>query len=258
MKLSKYNQQTVDNIKWKHPQEPVLKAWTTRGLPHDKPTIYKSFYTTLGVITIFSLIVLSLLLIAAMQNGMFIGSIVIFLFFYVPIIALVYFSMLGGRLYSFRLTERYIEVVTWKDYYHRVKLGISIFLIIIGIFLFVAFLIKPETILVSLGGAIGVAILAGGNFYSDSFAQREVDYKHHSWQWKKNFDPKRIIIDRDRSIVCIDGEPTDDLTAKRKKWALFIFCEASELDEVATIISGRFPDIKVLEGASRIDNSFAL
>lgn len=256
-KLSKYNQQTVEAIEWKTLQEPLVKEWTIRALPHDKAFIYKTFYAAVAGLTIFWGIGLAIFVFNYEDNRMKIISSVVVLCFYLPCLALAYQCALGGRLYSFRLTERHIEVVCWNDLYNKIKQGLSVFFIFVAIFLFIAFLLKPESILVTLGGAIGVGIMAGGTFYSDSFAQRETAYKHFTWQWK-DFKAKRIIVDRDRCIVCLDAERSDDLTAKRRKWALFIFCQPTELEEIATIVSEKHPKLNVLEGASRIDNSFAL
>ncbi|MFD1261731.1 hypothetical protein [Entomomonas asaccharolytica] len=258
IKLSKYNQQTVKAIEWKTLQEPLLKAWTIRALPHDKAFIYKMFYLAIGALTLWASIMFLIGLKAASNiSSTFLIPLGVISCFYFPLLALIYQGILGGKLYSYRLTEKHIEVVCWKDYYHKIKQGLSIFFIVVAVLLFIAFLIKPETILISLGGAIGVGLMAGGTFYSDSFAKRETAYKHYTWQWR-DFEPKRLIIDRERSIVCLDAEQTEDLTAKRKKWALFIFCYPNELDHVANIVGQQYPHLKQQEGASRINSNFAL
>ena len=88
----------------------------------------------------------------------------------------------------------------------------QIFLCIIFLFLVFVFITDPAILFVSLGGMVGVGIVAGGTVYSKGYLETHLEYRHIITRWDSLL--KIEIDNRGKPIILIWGTNFYD---KRKK-----------------------------------------
>ncbi|AWM80333.1 hypothetical protein DKL61_08160 [Gammaproteobacteria bacterium ESL0073] len=229
-KFYKYNDQMDAQVGW-HITDPNRIAWRKRGLQDGgKDLAFRKFmfYFFLGgllltyfFMAIFLNDIIPITCASVVMIGLF-GS-------------LFYVGILGGDVFTYRLTDTHAELAKWNDNIPLAKKIIQIPLWILGVAIVFMVATKPEIIFgVGLGGMVGVGLLAGATVYSSDYEKDNVKYRHFFTDW--SLMVQHVEIDKERRTVVFWAT---DLNTKTKKpfFAPFcLFCTKDNFEQISEFV----------------------
>lgn len=237
------------HIPWKHPERPVLKAWTIKARNCDL-RFMNSFF-------VFCIIILTgtciLLYYVGIQNK---GMTKLRAFTYVSIAYIIVFPFLYAWTHSYktcvyRCTEQGLELYTWNDMEKW-----KIIIVIIGIIMAVAILITtaffPQAI---MGLFIGPPVMAW--FYFSLFTKKSY------WEMQKSLTQKAIDWDElgietlsvfhKRQIITIYLHLEQETLYKYGTNCFHIFCPKDQFEELVSFFKQKLPNATYKEGRVYIE-----
>ncbi|AWM80331.1 hypothetical protein DKL61_08150 [Gammaproteobacteria bacterium ESL0073] len=232
-KFYKYNDQMDAQVGWRI-TDPDRIAWRKKGLQDTgRDLIHRKFFFYTFVI-FFSVFILMMGIFLVKKD---LGEIILFIcvttvtmFFFGT---LFYLGILGGDVFTYRLTDTSFEEASWNDYIPLAKKLLQIPLWILSIALVFMVATKPEIILgVGLGGMVGVGLLAGATVYSSNYEKDNLNYQCFFTDW--SLMAHRVEIDKQRRIVIFWG---NNLNHKKHNIAMFsVFCTKYNFEQVSEFI----------------------
>ncbi|UYZ82701.1 hypothetical protein MTZ49_08730 [Entomomonas sp. E2T0] len=243
-KIFNFNQQIQTKIEWQQTNEPILLSWTNRGIIGNKKDIFWKKITFYGFFLCL-IIFTSILLLTASKTMMdSLISLLIMLVFYIPFVTLGYFGIFEFKFYTYRITEKELELVCWKEDLLFGKQLAQGLLIIITPFLVIVFITEPTALLVSLGGMAGVGILAGATLFSKGYIESHLNYQHMITRWDSLL--KIEIDNRGKPIILVWGK---DFYDKKQRVDLFnLFCNPEIFDEIVKLIQQQVNEEELEKG----------
>ncbi len=132
---------------------------------------------------------------------------------------LFYLGILGGDVFTYRLTDTHAELAKWNDYIPFAKKLFQIPLCIIAVAIVFMMVTKPESILgIGLGGMVGVGLSAGATLYSSDYEKNNLNYQYFFTDW--SLMVQHVEIDKERRVVIFWAA---DLNTKNNTLPLFAF-----------------------------------
>ncbi|AWM80332.1 hypothetical protein DKL61_08155 [Gammaproteobacteria bacterium ESL0073] len=227
-KFYKYNDQMDAQVGW-HITDPDRIAWRKRGLQDaGKDLIFRKF-VFYSVLTGLSLLYFMMLLSAKDILSITCAAVIMISFFS----TLTYFGMLGGDVFTYRLTDTNVEEASWNDYIPFAKKLFQIPLCIIAIMIVFMVVTKPEIIFgVGLGGMVGVGLLAGATVYSSDYEKNNLNYRYVSTDW--SLMAHHVEIDKERRVVIFWAA---DLNTKKQYITPFcLFCTKDNFEQISKFV----------------------
>ncbi|MBZ5489247.1 hypothetical protein HW452_17135 [Halomonas aquamarina] len=232
----------VAEMPWKYLDEPAIMTWQIRARDYNTFIANLLFFIWLFVSGLF----LSLLIFkAGGERGVlsFFNLIPLaVLFLCAPIAMSIFFQT---AIIVYRLTDKRIEVFSWKPQIDSVKPVMKWTAIVSGIVVLFLVFINPSFIVAAIG-PVGIGIMAAlmGNSRSyQSMARNQMEYEI-AWREAKN-----IYAYPDRNIIGLNlywNNP--DTGEEMKNFVKAIFIPKSKYDDVLDYFKSNIPDTPVIEG----------
>ncbi|AWM80600.1 hypothetical protein DKL61_09690 [Gammaproteobacteria bacterium ESL0073] len=146
---------------------------------------------------------------------------------------LFYLGILGGDVFTYRLTDTHAELAKWNDYIPFAKKLFQIPLCIIAVAIVFMMVTKPESILgIGLGGMVGVGLLAGATLYSSDYEKNNLNYQYFFTDW--SLMVQHVEIDKERRVVIFWAA---DLNTKKQYITPFcLFCTKDNFEQISEFV----------------------
>ncbi|UYZ82702.1 hypothetical protein MTZ49_08735 [Entomomonas sp. E2T0] len=231
-KIFRFNQQMQTKIEWQQTDEPILFSWTARGRVGNKREILLGKLGFAGIILLFGIFPTTLLLIAAKDQLDIIGIMCIGGIMAGPIIFMSYFYTVGGEFYTYRITKESIELASWNEGLPKFKEIMQIFLCVVFLFLVFIFITDPAILLISLGGMVGVGLIAGATLFSKSYLETHLKYKH-LFTYLNTVE--ELKIDNSRKLILLVAK---SFNRRKQRSKLFnLFCTEENFNQLVQLVT---------------------
>ncbi|AWM80599.1 hypothetical protein DKL61_09685 [Gammaproteobacteria bacterium ESL0073] len=228
-KFYKHNDQMDAQVGWRI-ADPNRIAWRKKGLQcAGKSLVQRKFmFFMMTAPIILLLFILGVMIPRDIVPIICVGVIMLPFFFY-----LIYLGMLGGDVFTYRLTDTSVEEASWNDYIPFAKKLFQVPLCIIAIAIVFMVATKPEIIFgVGLGGMVGVGLLAGATLYSSDYEKDNLNYRYVSTDW--SLMAHHVEIDKERRVVIFWAA---DLNTKKQYITPFcLFCTKDNFEQISKFV----------------------
>lgn len=231
----------VAGMPWKHADEPAVMTWQIRVRD------YNTFIANLYFVFIF-------MVSFAVGGGLFYAmySYNESVFYALLLVGgSGFFVLLIGMSIShqttiivYRLTDKRIEVVSWKPQVDSVKPVMKWTAIISGVGVLFLVLVNPDLIIAAIGpiGIGAMAALMGNSKDYQSMARNEL---HYEFDWEST---KKLYLYKKRNIIGLNiywhNPDVDKLVTKDIRP---VFCHKENLEGCLSYFTKRLPNVPVLE-----------
>ncbi|SBR49382.1 hypothetical protein [Halomonas sp. HL-93] len=229
----------VAEMPWRHADEPAVMAWQIRT---------RDYYTFPANIILLIMSCISLMLGLWFAFGWGVESIVSKMLLCGGVFSfgvLITMSMTHQTaIIVYRLTDKRIEVFSWKPQIDSVKPVMKWTAIISGVVVLFLVLVSPNLIIAAIGpvSIVIMAALMGNSKDYQSMARNEL---HYEFDWGST---KKLYFYKKRNIIGlnihwhnpdVDKLVTEDIRP--------VFCNKENLEDCLAYFTKRLPDVPVLE-----------
>ncbi|QNI02744.1 hypothetical protein HXW73_07225 [Halomonas sp. SH5A2] len=232
----------VAEMPWKHADEPAVMTWQVRARD------YNTFIANLYFVFIF---MVSFAVAGGLFLAMFSYNESIFYSFFLGG-GTGFFVLLIGMSIShqtaiivYRLTDKRIEVFSWKPQIDSVKPVMKWTAIISGVGVLCLVFINPDFIIAAIG-PVGIGVMAALMGNSKGYQSMARNQMEDDVAWR---DAQNIYAYSKRSIIGLNLYWQHPETGKEmKNFVKAIFIPKEKYDEVLSYLQKEIPDVPVIEG----------
>ncbi|QPL44647.1 hypothetical protein IT895_10455 [Halomonas sp. A40-4] len=235
----------VAEMPWRHADEPAVMTWQIRTRDYDIFYANLMFYMILAIATVGAVAVYSF-------NEHFMSSLllggVMFAF-----LLLVGMSMTHQTaIIVYRLTDKRIEVFSWKPQIDSVKPVMKWTAIISGVGVLCLVLVNPDFIIAAIG-PIGIGAMAALMGNSKDYQSMVRNEEYHEIDWPNTED---IAVWRKRRLIGLrftwNNEDGSHYSVYSK-----VYCHKKDFEKCLDIFKQRLPDTPYREGKLVVHSHFA-
>ncbi|MCC5883929.1 MAG: hypothetical protein JJU25_15010, partial [Halomonas sp.] len=225
-------QDYVAQMPWKHTDEAALAAWQMRTRNYNTFVANMGLFAWLAVGSIF----VSFLIIKGGREILHPTNLVpvIVLLLSVPIAMSIFFQT---TVIVYRLTDKRVEVFSWKPQIDSVKPVMTWTAIGSGVVVLFLVFIDPAFLIAAIG-PVGIGIAAALMGTSKNYRSMVRDDQHYEIDWK---DAEEIAVWRERSVIGLrfTYHNEDGFSYQAYKT---LYCHKKELDERIDFLREKLPN----------------
>jgi len=228
-----------EHHQWKHANLSALLEWRINARPYNTTVANAMFVFVLCIVSAFSYFLLYRSAHFSVSETLFI-AVPGFLMFFLAL----YGTTHQKTKFSYRFTERGIEVCEWKAPGKGWMIALKWLTVISAIAVIFIIALEPSAALIALAGPGGMGLLYLSLANSKKFQEMHTDYNTFEYNWSEF---KNVIIDRPKKIICLESSWLSPHSNQYVDWPFYIFSNRSHFDKHLSLVLDKLKNLPCSE-----------